>query len=183
MRQYITQMTLLSYGPFHNQIAICIKKKFSSIYKIKDEIHWEHQLLLFWVWLAKRHCKTTLFYKSASHHSCNHPSSDLLSTYCAGTGTNNVAFGYLSNLFCHALAWVSRPATLSHFNVSKSNTTCLSCFKVFAHKSFSYLGKLSFPFWAWKNSAQMSITNSKKSSLRALAGWDHTTTLSEDPFL
>lgn len=130
MRQYITQMTLLSYGPFHNQIAICIKKKFSFIYKIKDEIHWEHQLLLFWVWLAKRHCKTALFYKSASHHSCNHPSSDLLSTYCAGTGTNNVAFGYLSNLFCHALAWVSRPATLSHFNVSKSNTTCLSCFKV-----------------------------------------------------
>lgn len=27
MRQYITQMTLLSYGHFHNQISICIKEK------------------------------------------------------------------------------------------------------------------------------------------------------------
>lgn len=122
------------------------KKRISFIYKIKDEIHREHQPLLVWMWLEKRHCETALLYKSASHHSCNRPSGDLLSTYCAGTGTNNVAFGYSSNLFCHVLAWVSHPATLSHFNVSKGNTTYLPCFLSLCTQIFLLPWKAIPPF-------------------------------------
>lgn len=88
--------------------ALQKKKKIYFIHKIKYQIHWEHQLLLSWVWLAKRPCKTAGFHKSASHHSCNQPSSDLFNTHHApGTGADDAAVGTYPILFLSCLAWSS----------------------------------------------------------------------------